>query len=81
MDYKQRGRQYADLGNFNYGATGTALGIPEVVLLRAAGYAQEAARTSTSGWGVYWGRAPYGDDPSDQKQIKAGIEYAKRRGF
>ena len=27
-DYKQKGRQYADFGNFNFGAAGAAAGIP-----------------------------------------------------
>ena len=36
-DYKQQGGQYEDLGNFNYGATGSALGLPGEVLKRGAG--------------------------------------------
>ncbi|WP_428839982.1 polymorphic toxin type 44 domain-containing protein [Burkholderia dolosa] len=39
-DHKQKQREYADFGNFNYGATGYAAGIPEQTLLRAAGCAQ-----------------------------------------
>lgn len=40
-DYKSlSGRQYADYGNFNYGAVGTAAGISEQILLRGAGWAQ-----------------------------------------
>jgi hypothetical protein len=35
---------YEDFGNFNYGATAGALGIPENVALRAAGYAGQKAR-------------------------------------
>lgn len=45
-DYKQRGRQYQDFGNYNYGATGKAHGLPDWVLLRAAGWAQSRAGTS-----------------------------------
>ena len=40
-DYKQRGSEYEDFGNFNYGATGAAAGIPDQILLRAAGWAQQ----------------------------------------
>jgi RHS repeat-associated protein len=84
-DYKQLGSQYQDFGNFNYGATGAAFGYSEDTLLRMAGWAQVQSGTSQPGWGVtpnkfqaylgIGGRAPYGDDPSDQSMIKRGIEY------
>lgn len=76
-DYKQQGRQYGDFGNFNYGATGSAFGFPDQVLLRMAGWAQQQAGTSKAEWGGPWGRAPYGDDPDDQEMIRRGIEYAQ----
>jgi len=76
-DYKQYGNQYQKFGNFNYGATGTAMGFPEIILLRAAGYAQVQAGTSQSGWSTWDAGPPYGDDPADQVMIKAGIEYAR----
>lgn len=76
-DYKQQGSQYQDFGNFNYGATGSAMGFPNFVLLRMAGWAQQHAGTSKSDWGSPLGRAPYGDDPDDQAQVKAGMEYAR----
>ena len=74
-DYKQKGSEYQDFGNFNYGVTGKAAGIPDQVLLRGAGWAQEQAGTSQSNWGHWWGSSPYGDDPQDQAQIQAGINY------
>jgi RHS repeat-associated protein len=74
-DYKQNGSAYEDFGNFNYGATGKAVGFPDFVLERAAGWAQGRAGTSKSEWGKWYGSTPYGDDPNDQKQIKAGIDY------
>ena len=84
-DYKQRGRQYQNLGNFNYGATGSALGIPENIILREAGRAQGAAGTSLPEWGdpgwrinPWGGVPPYGDDPIDQYWIQRGIEYNRR---
>ncbi|WP_231991132.1 MULTISPECIES: polymorphic toxin type 44 domain-containing protein [unclassified Pseudomonas] len=43
---EQRGREYEEFGNFNYGATGTVAGISEQILLRAAGAAQSIAGTS-----------------------------------
>lgn len=80
-DYKKGQPQYQSFGNFHYGAVGTAGGIPEQVLLRAAGAAQMRAGTSDATFGSFWGDAPYGDDPVDQVWIKAGIDYAKAKGY
>lgn len=80
-DYKQKHRSYANFGNFNYGATGFAAGIPVSILLRAAGFAQNRAKTSEKDWGEWHSKAPYGDDPEDQKWILRGIDYAKSQSF
>ncbi|WHS62388.1 polymorphic toxin type 44 domain-containing protein [Pseudomonas sp. G2-4] len=80
-DYKQHGREFEEFGNFNYGATGTAAGISEQILLRAAGAAQSIAGTSKEEFGKWWAESPYGDDKIDQIWIKAGIAYAKTKGF
>lgn len=64
-------------GNFHYGATGAALGIPEFVLMRAAGWAQKQTPNTNKTWGHYLGSSPYGDDPNDQEWIKKGINYHK----
>lgn len=78
MDYKQdKSGNYQDFGNFNFGVVGSAAGLSESILLRAAGWAQIQAGTSRRGWGSPFGRPPYGDDPSDQKQIIAGFGYYK----
>ena len=53
------------------------MNIADQILLRAAGYAQKKAGTSDFQFGPPFGRAPYGDDPSDQALIKQGIEYSK----
>lgn len=74
-DYKQQGTQYQAAGNFNYGVTGAAMGIPDQILLRGAGWAQQRAGTSASEFGSPYWRAPYGDDPQDQQLIKQGIQY------
>jgi YD repeat-containing protein len=87
-NYKKLGRQYQEFGNFNYGATGAAIGFSEDTLLIEAGRAQVAAGTSKPEWGSpggrIWGKPvpPYGDDPADQAMIKRGIEYyiAKKAG-
>ena len=87
-DYKQQGwtltdtgqlgpSPFQDFGNFNFGATGAAWGIPLDVLLRGAGYAQTAAGTSTPEWGHWYQGPPYGDDPNDQALIIAGYQYYK----
>lgn len=80
-DYKKGQPQYENFGNFHYGAVGTAAGIPEEVLLRAAGAAQMRAGTSEESFGYFWTDAPYGDDPVDQVWIKAGIDYAKSKHY
>jgi hypothetical protein len=81
-DYKQQGPQYRNFGNYNYGATGRALGLSERFLLREAGRAQQAAGTSRPGWGdpgsrlnPFGGTGSYGDDPVDQHWIGQGFGY------
>ena len=76
-DYKQLNGDYADLGNFNYGMTGSAVGFPEAILLRMAGWAQRQAGTSKSEWGTPYDLGPssYGDDPEDQAMILRGINF------
>jgi RHS repeat-associated protein len=80
-DYKQQGSQYQDFGNFNYGATGSAFGFLDQILLRMAGYAQQQAGTSLPVWNGPLGGPPYGDDPADQVLIQQGIQYFKCRCF
>jgi hypothetical protein len=85
-DYKQRASQYENLGNFNYGAAGTAWGFSADTLKSQAGRAQMAAGTSKREWQKYGGRnnsrmlPPYGDDPVDQEWIQRGIDHAKSGG-
>lgn len=93
-DYKRTSSWYEDFGNFNYGATGSAFGYSEATLLRAAGWAQSRAGTSSINWGkptsavgAFFGSGgspPFGDDPKDQYWIKEGIkhynEYKASRG-
>jgi hypothetical protein len=76
-DYKTSGSEYEYAGNFNYGATGAALGLSLESLLRAAGYAQVyLTGTSRPEWGTpYDGGRPFGDDPGDQQAIEDGFQY------
>jgi hypothetical protein len=71
-------QKYDDFGNVNYGATGTALGVPQQILDRLAGAYQIISGTSPPGWGMPWGSAPYGDDPNDQRFINQGTAYARQ---
>jgi len=80
-DYKQISREFEAFGNFNYGAAGTAAGFSEGILLRAAGFAQSRAGTSSPELGHWWGAAPFGDDIQDQALIKQGIAYAKWKKY
>lgn len=80
-DYKQRDRSLANFGNFNYGATGTTVGIPPDILLMAGGYSQTQAGTSRPEWNYWYQQSPYGDDPQDQFWIQQGPDYANRHGY
>jgi len=78
-DYKQYHPGFTDFGNYNYGYTGVAAGISPNLLRQRAGMAQIQAGTSKPEWGkpglfgLFGGKAPYGDDPRDQQMINRGI--------
>jgi len=81
-DYKLRGPNYEDFGNWHYGVVAHEFGIGKSVALRAAGYNQSKKGLSRreDGW---YGDAPgrdsaYGDDPKDQEWIKKGYDWADR---
>ncbi|MEQ4532454.1 MAG: polymorphic toxin type 44 domain-containing protein [Mixta sp.] len=80
-DYKQQNPALVNFGNFNYGATGTAAGIPFNILLMGGGFAQSRAGTSQKEWGHWYQHPPYGDDPKDQYWIQQGIDYANQHGY
>lgn len=70
---------YDAFGNFNFGATGAALGFSPQVLLRAAGAASQLSEQGplSALWRQLTGQ-PYGEAPHDVDQIRAGIEYYQR---
>jgi uncharacterized protein RhaS with RHS repeats len=72
------GSPFENGGNFNYGATGRALGIPAAVLHRTAGLVQQRTGPYDPRNGVWYGTYPHGDEPRDQDMIGAGIDYAER---
>lgn len=72
-------------GNFSYGATAAALGVPKEVALRAAGVVQRLGNVGRALNGklpinsVGLFQAPYGDDPRDQVPIAEGYAYGQSR--
>lgn len=65
--------EWQNFGNFVYGLAGKAAGIPEQTLLRVAGLVQSNPQ---SNWGHFYNiTAPYGDDPVDDRWVRAGFEY------
>jgi len=70
--------QYDAFGNFNYGATGTALGLTQYQLDVAAGLAQPR---KTGGSGTPFVSPPYGDRSQDEYWINQGIAYAHSQGY
>jgi hypothetical protein len=86
-DPKTQNSKYEDFGNFNYGATGAALGLSSGQLERMAGRVQDPKAPGVGGKKAGWldarlgegGEWPYGDQYTDNAQIKAGIEYYTRK--
>lgn len=40
-----------------------------------------SAGTSKAKWGKWYDKPPYGDDPTDQRNIREGIDYAIQNGY
>lgn len=79
-DYKNvkevnKSERIEDFGNFNYGATGAALGVPDEILYRAAGFKQINDHRDDPTKHTEPDEFPYGDDPRDADMIRRGIEY------
>jgi hypothetical protein len=68
--------QYDPFGNFNYGATGTALGLSEYDLETMAGWYNKS-----DGSGIPFVTPPYGDRKQDNYWIRQGIAYAHSQGY
>lgn len=79
-DPLQWGAEHRDFGNFHLGLMASAAGLPAGVLLRQAG-TNCAKREGTSpehgdpGNGLWGGRAPYGNRPSDEDMIRKGAAH------
>ncbi|MBU1375207.1 MAG: hypothetical protein KKE02_19935 [Alphaproteobacteria bacterium] len=72
-------------GNFSYGATAEALGIPKNIALFAGGVVQRKSNLENALAGGPLKASdghfypPYGDDPYDQRAISDGYEYGRQR--
>jgi RHS repeat-associated protein len=75
-DYKNsyHNSKYDAFGNFNYGATGAAAGIPVGILQWFAGAYQYSQGHSPVGSSPFSGGSN-GDNPSSQEEIAAGADY------
>ncbi len=75
-DYKRDGNvQFAPFGNFNYGATGAALGLPLRGLQMMGGLVAEAVGTHREEWGRFYETPYFGHDPADVQSITEGYTY------
>ena len=69
-DYNKQGLKYDPAGNFNYGATGTAIGIPSSILLKGADAYKDVMN--------FWRNKPMnGNEPEKNDEIQRGIDYVK----
>ncbi len=84
-DRKRLGDIYERQGNFSYGATAAALGLPKHIAQAGAGFVQRGRNVYRAAMGeplaasVGHLRWPYGDDPRDQLSIADGYEYGLSR--
>ncbi|TAK01136.1 MAG: hypothetical protein EPO39_14820 [Candidatus Manganitrophaceae bacterium] len=69
------GEVVVSLSNFNYCATGRAAGLPPELLLRLAGWTQQASGLYRQEWGEWSGGPLYGDDPRGSEKICGGVAY------
>jgi len=74
-DYKTQGQQYDAFGNFNFGATGAAAGIPLQVLQAGAGAVSALVGTNSSQYGSWYQPPLYGHAPIKSQTIAAGYAY------
>jgi hypothetical protein len=77
-DDKTQGQQYDAFGNFNFGATGAAAGIPLQVLQAGAGAVSALVGTNSSQYGSWYQPPLYGHPPIKSQMIAAGYAYYKR---
>ena len=74
-DYKTQGQQYDAFGNFSFGPTGAAAGIPLQVLQAGAGAVSTLVGTNSSSYGSWYEPPLYGHPPIKSQMIAAGYAY------
>ena len=62
-----------DFANVNFGATTLAAGTPRELILRWAGWFQEASGMQRKEWNRWFTTPPYGDDPHGHEKILEGF--------
>ena len=82
-NYKSQNPVYDDFGNYNFGATGAALGLPDNLLLWGAGVKKYFQLLPHGGTGDPkdsnpLGRYPWGNQMHKSDCIKAGIQTFKK---
>ena len=68
--------QYDDFGNFKYGATRTALGLPQAAVMWAGGLVKNINYWSKGQANPYRNQ-PYMNDQHKMSMIAQGIQYAQ----
>jgi RHS repeat-associated protein len=76
-DYKTQGMQYDAFGNFNYGATGAALGLPLSYLQTVGGGLSRVLGTNNPAYGSWYQSPLYGHAPVKSQAITDGYNYYK----
>ncbi len=74
QDYKRLNHNYERFGNFNFGASASALGISENLAKIGAGLYQIRSGTSKLDY-----IKSFGDDPKDQYDIDKGYKYHEQK--
>ena len=77
-DYKTQGQQYDSFGNFNFGATAAAAGIPLDAAQTGAGAVSTLIGTNSSAYGSWYQPPLYGHAPIKSQMIAAGYAYYKQ---
>jgi len=62
-----------DFANVNYGAAGLRAGMPRELILRWAGWSQEASGMHRQEWNRWFTTPTYGDDPHGHEKIREGF--------
>lgn len=80
FSFKGISMESQDVGNHHFGIVALAFGLfSEEFILKQAGKYQIKSGTSRPEWKKDPNKPPYGDDPRDQRFIKSGFQYYKKK--